>query len=70
MDTDKSGSLSKVEFRSVLKGFGLDLPDVEFTAFFQSFDKDGDGVIHYDEVSHSSFARGRSAMTGVRACRC
>jgi hypothetical protein len=52
-DTDKSGDLSKAEFRTVMMmrttGEGEALTDTEFETLFQKVDKDASGVISFDE---------------------
>ena len=47
-DTDNSGELSKEEFRTVMT-MRSGLTDVQFETLFQKVDKDGSGVISFDE---------------------
>ena len=48
-DLDKSGSISKFEFRRLLSRFCLYLSDSEFDKVYRDFDPDNGGEIEYDE---------------------
>jgi Ca2+-binding EF-hand superfamily protein len=48
-DKDRSGSLSKREFRSAVQTSGLYIKDQTFKALFAFFDSDGDGTVSYSE---------------------
>eukprot|EP01080_Neovahlkampfia_damariscottae_P005191 gene5191-8797_t len=48
-DKDKSGALSKNEFKAACASIGEDIPDNELDSVFKSFDTDGDGKITFSE---------------------
>jgi len=48
-DLDKSGSISKFEFRRLLSRFSLYLNDRDFEQVYKEFDPDGGGEIEYNE---------------------
>jgi Ca2+-binding EF-hand superfamily protein len=48
-DKDKSGALTKNEFKAACASIGEDIPDNELDSVFKSFDKDGDGKIVFSE---------------------
>lgn len=48
-DTDKSGTISKDEFHSLLTRLGAKIEDHKFDQLVQSLDEDGDGSVTRDE---------------------
>ncbi|KAG9245407.1 calmodulin-like protein [Calycina marina] len=51
-DHDGSGSISLDELRRVMKSFGEILTDDELDTMIKEVDKDGDGMIDYQEFMH------------------
>ena len=49
MDTDRSGSLSAAELKSMLDSYAFKVPDEVFANMLGLFDSDGDGEISYHE---------------------
>jgi len=48
-DKEKSGHLTKIQFKAACAAVGEDIPDEKLESVFRSFDKDGDGKISFDE---------------------
>ena len=53
IDTDRSGELSREEFKTVLKKYGfLHVTDGEISAIVNQIDSDGSGSVRYAELEH------------------
>ena len=50
-DADRSGSVSKKEFRKAMPHLGLDVPKAEVDALFDQWDPDGSGSIEIGELN-------------------
>ena len=53
LNVEKTGRITKREFWSYLVFWGMEISDAEFTAIFNKFDHDGDGVISYRDFQVS-----------------
>jgi len=49
MDDDRSGTIDKNEFKKACKDFRFELDDRETKLAFEAFDRDGNGLIDYEE---------------------
>lgn len=49
LNTEKTGKISKTEFRGILNFWGLTISDDVFNKIFHKFDMDGDGKISYKD---------------------
>lgn len=49
MDKDRSGSLTRIELKSILDTFCMAVGDTEFDELMNYFDSDHDGLISYEE---------------------
>ena len=49
MDADRSGSLTRIELKSILDTFCMTVGDKEFDELMNYFDSDHDGLISYEE---------------------
>lgn len=49
LNMEKTGKISKREFRYMLDFWGMDISEEEFNAIFTKFDMDGDGFISYKD---------------------
>lgn len=49
MDKDRSGSLTRIELKSILDTFCMTVGDKEFDELMNYFDSDHDGLISYEE---------------------
>jgi len=50
-DSDGNGVISREELRKVMKNIGEDLTDQDLTDMIREADKNGDGVIDFQEFS-------------------
>ena len=50
---EKTGWISKKEFRFFLNFWGMDISEEEFNKCFKNFDLDGDGFISYKDFQMS-----------------
>ena len=53
LNIEKTGQISKKEFKFFLKFWGLDISDKDFLHCFKKFDIDGDGFISYKDFQMS-----------------
>ena len=49
LNIEKTGSISKREFKFYLNFWGMEVSEAEFNYVFSRFDLDGDGVISYKD---------------------
>lgn len=49
LNIEKTGKISKKEFKFFLNFWGLDIKDAEMIKCFNNFDIDGDGFISYKD---------------------
>jgi len=49
LNVEKTGAISKKEFKFYLEFWGMDISSEEFDHVFHKFDLDGDGVISYKD---------------------
>ena len=49
MDDDRSNSLNMDEFKKGIHDYGVDMPKEEVQSMFNTIDKDGSGLIDFDE---------------------
>lgn len=56
-DLDGSGTVDKVEFVQIMRGFDPDVSEVEALAAFDRFDPSGDGEIDFQEFSYTFYNR-------------
>ena len=68
-DTDYSGTVDHGEFRRGLSSLGLALDDDEFELVVNTFDKDGDGEIDYEEFDRQIRRKIQSPSKARRASR-
>lgn len=64
-DDDRSGSLSKEEFKKAMHDFRIGLNEQEVVRAFDIFDRDGSGDISYDEFLRSIRGRMNPARQAV-----
>jgi Ca2+-binding EF-hand superfamily protein len=53
LNTEKTGKISKKEFKDILNFWGLTISDDVFIQIFNKFDLDGDGKISYKDFQLS-----------------
>jgi len=53
LNVEKTGTISKKEFKFYLEFWGMGISDDEFNAVFDKFDLDGDGLISYKDFQLS-----------------
>ena len=53
LNTEKTGKISKKEFRDILNFWGITISDDVFDAVFTKFDMDKDGKISYKDFQLS-----------------
>jgi len=53
LNIEKTGRISKNEFKYFLNFWGMDISDKEFEGAFNQFDMDGDGFISYKDFQQS-----------------
>lgn len=53
LNIEKTGKISKKEFKFYLNFWGMDFKEEEITKCFNSFDIDGDGLISYKDFQLS-----------------
>lgn len=49
LNIEKTGKISKREFKFYLNFWGMEIGDFEFDHIFSKFDLDGDGLISYKD---------------------
>lgn len=49
LNIEKTGKISKREFKYFLNFWGMNISDEEFNQVFMKFDLDGDGLISYKD---------------------
>jgi Ca2+-binding EF-hand superfamily protein len=53
LNIEKTGRISKNEFKYFLAFWGMDITDAEFNSAYGQFDVDGDGFISYKDFQQS-----------------
>ena len=53
LNIEKTGKISKKEFRFYLNFWGMNITEKDFDRIFAKFDLDGDGVISYKDFQIS-----------------
>lgn len=53
LNIEKTGKISKKEFKFFLEFWGLSITELEITKCFNKFDIDGDGLISYKDFQIS-----------------
>ncbi len=53
LNTEKTGKISKKEFRNILNFWGITISEDVFNQIFSKFDLDGDGKISYKDFQLS-----------------
>jgi hypothetical protein len=53
LNIERTGRISKREFKFFLNFWGLEFPEKDITSCFNSFDVDGDGFINYKDFQSS-----------------
>lgn len=53
LNIEKTGKISKKEFKFFLNFWGMDIPEKDITRCFGTFDIDGDGLISYKDFQNS-----------------
>ncbi|CAM9706100.1 unnamed protein product [Chrysoparadoxa australica] len=67
MDTDRSGTVSKQEFRAAIKFYDVDISEAQIESLITSIDKDGDGEFDMNELikRFEASARAMKRQAGV-----
>ena len=57
IDTDLSGKITRDELATVCRRYGIDIDPVSLDDLIRRCDRDGDGMIDYNEFAHAFSTR-------------